>query len=181
MSGRRLKKYLRFPGPAGQPRNCVLEMHLCQAPQQCIPCPRWARNQAVSGWTDPCTHTCRMRCHNNLHYCCTPANAHVEVTRGEVHGKAFLAAVVCQMCGVYEHTQHHQSNAHSSLQCRQCVKQRHLHDVCWMSNQWPAHALEPLASIDLAIWLGVRGRLEVHFAVVLLIGRQLLGSLHQRI
>jgi len=85
------------------------------------------------------------------------------------------------MCGVYEHTQHHQSNARSSLPCRQCVTQRHLQDVYGMSNQWPAHTLEPLASVDLAIWLGVRGRLEVHFAVVLLIGRQLLGSLLKRI
>jgi hypothetical protein len=64
---------------------------------------------------------------------------------------------------------------------RQCVKQRHLQDVYRMSNQWPAHTLEPLASVDLAIWLGVRGWLEVHFAVMLLIGRQLLGSLLKRI
>ena len=44
-----------------------------------------------------------------------PANAHVEVSRGEVHGKAFLASVVCQMRGVDEHTQHHKSNANGCL------------------------------------------------------------------
>jgi hypothetical protein len=44
-----------------------------------------------------------------------PANAHVEVSGGEVHGKAFLASVVCQMRGVDEHTQHHKSNADGGL------------------------------------------------------------------
>ena len=54
-------------------------------------------------------------------------------------------------------------------------------DVCWMSNHWPGDALEPVASVHLAVRLRVRGRLEVHFTVVLLIRRQLLSGLLQRI
>ena len=54
-------------------------------------------------------------------------------------------------------------------------------DVCWMSNHWPGDALKPLASVHLAVRLRVRGRLKVNFPVVLLIGRQLLGGLLQRI
>ena len=50
-----------------------------------------------------------------------------------------------------------------------------------MSDHWAGHALEPLASIHLAVWLRVRGRLEVHFTVVLLIGRQLLSRLLQKL
>ena len=50
-----------------------------------------------------------------------------------------------------------------------------------MSNHWPGNALEPLASVHLAVRLRVRGRLEVHFTVVLLIRRQLLSGLLKRI